>query len=83
MTKKEMIKQIQVAEAKAWKNLSWVKREFGVMSDQAKKARCSWQSLFDIREQLGIPGMPVAELIANDLMPFPYAEHDAAVEDKQ
>jgi hypothetical protein len=80
MTKKEMIKEIQVAEAKAWKTLGEMKDLFGAESDQAASYRSAWSALFDLRERMGIPSLSLTELIANDLLPVPRTgrEHDIA-----
>lgn len=69
MTKRELIKAIQVAEAKAWKELSEHKTIFGIDSDVANRTRAQWGVLFDLREALGIPGLPVTELIELGLTP--------------
>jgi hypothetical protein len=69
MTKKEMIKRIQVAEAIAWKTLGEMKDAFGTDSAEATAARRAWGAVFDLREQLGLPGLPVLELIQLNLLP--------------
>lgn len=69
MTKKEMIKRIQVAEAVAWKTLGEMKDAFGSESEEATAARRAWGSLFDLREQLGLSGLPVLELLELNLLP--------------
>jgi len=69
MTKTQMIKEIQVAEAKAWKTLGEMKDAFGTDSAEATAARRAWGSLFDLREQLGLPGLSVLELLEMGLLP--------------
>ena len=69
MTKRELIRAIQITEAAAWKTLGEMKDAFGVDSDQSARARSAWSSLFDLREQLGVSGLPVAELIQLNLLP--------------
>ena len=69
MTKTQMIKEIQVAEAKAWKTLGAMKDAFGTDSAEATAARRAWGALFDLREQLGLPGLSVLEMMQMDLLP--------------
>jgi hypothetical protein len=69
MTKRELITAIQVEEAKAWKQLGEVKDAFGVDSEQVARARSAWSSLFNLREQLGLPGLSLLELLEMDLLP--------------
>jgi hypothetical protein len=69
MTKTQMIKEIQVAEAKAWKTLGAMKDAFGADSAEATAARRAWGSLFDLRQQLGLEGLSVLEMMQMDLLP--------------
>ena len=69
LTKAEMIKAIQVAEATAWKELGVMKDMFGEDSEQAALYRRAWSAVFELREALGLAGLTVAELIERDLLP--------------
>ena len=69
MTKREMIKAIQVAEARAWKQLQDDKKLFGETSAITDITRNKWNPLFELREALGIPGLGVSDLIREDLLP--------------
>jgi hypothetical protein len=69
MTKTQMIREIQVAEAKAWKTLGEMKDAFGTDSAEATAARRAWASLFDLREQLGLEGLSVLEMARMNLLP--------------
>jgi hypothetical protein len=69
MTKQEMIHEIQVAEARAWKELGEIKAAFGTDAEQTTRARSAWHTLYTLREQLGLPGLPVLELIQLNLLP--------------
>ena len=68
MTKKEMILAIQVAEAKAWKELKSKKDTFGEDDSITKGARREWRTLFELQEQLGIKGLPIKQLVEMDLL---------------
>ena len=70
MTKKEMIKAIQVAEAKAWQTLQADKKTFGENHTITQISRNAWNPLFELRESLGIPGLGVADMIAEGVMPM-------------
>lgn len=54
MKKKEMIRVIQVAEAKAWKQYSLNKELYGADDEITKTSRIKWTCLFDLRQQLDI-----------------------------
>ncbi len=69
MTKTQMIKAIQVAEATAWKELGEMKDMFGEDSEQAASYRRAWSAVYELRESLGLAGLTVAELIERDLLP--------------
>ena len=63
MTKKEMIKEIQVAEAKAWKLYRVAhKHGAGYDAEHVDRLRSKWAGLFDLRERLGIASLGVREL---------------------
>ena len=68
MTKKEMIQAIQVAEAKAWKELKSNKKLYGENDPITNGARRAWRTLFELQEQLGIEGLPVKQLVEMDLL---------------
>jgi len=69
MTKQEMIHEIQVAEARAWKELGEIKDAFGTDAEQTTRARSAWHTLYTLREQLGIGGLPALELLRLQLLP--------------
>ena len=69
MTKREMIQTIQVAEAQAWKRFKEAQRRWGKEDELAGRLRGRWQVIYELREALGVEGLPVAELIALDLVP--------------
>ena len=69
MTKKQMVEQIQVAEAKAWKELQQAKKLWGQDDPITTRLRAQWSSVYELREALGIPPMDVESLIKKDLMP--------------
>jgi hypothetical protein len=68
MTKKEMILAIQVAEARAWKELSELKKSLSTDDDIVKATRRGWRTLFELRESMNVPGLPVRQLIEMDLL---------------
>jgi len=68
MTKKQMIQAIQVAEAKAWKELSELKKSLSTDDDIVKAARRGWRTLFELRESMNVPGLPVRQLIEMNLL---------------
>ena len=69
MTKKQLVEEIRLAEAKAWKEYQESKALWG--KDDAITVRCQakWMALFDLREALGVDPMPIDQLIAEDLVP--------------
>ena len=69
MTKKEMIQTIQVAEAQAWKELKRAQRLWGREDELTSKLRGQWRVVYELREALGVPGLPVDAMIALDLVP--------------
>jgi hypothetical protein len=70
MTKQEMIKQIQLAEAAAWQQLCRNRKAFGNDADCTDTSRKLWARLYDLLEAAGAPGLGVAEMVAEDLLPY-------------
>jgi hypothetical protein len=64
-----MIKEIQVAEAQAWKELKRSQHVWGSEDDLTNKLRGQWRVIYELRKAVGVKGLPVAELIALDLVP--------------
>jgi alcohol dehydrogenase class IV len=71
MKKQEMIKEIQVAEANAWKRLRDMEDAYGTNSEQTERARSAWDAIYALRETLGMPALSIFEMIAMDLLPMP------------
>ena len=73
MTKAQMIKDIQLAEARAWKHYRDLDaaacRDSSITMDQVTRSRTQWAALYDLREGLGIPSMPPATMTALNLFP--------------
>lgn len=69
MTKKQMVEQIQVAEAKAWKQFRVACKQLGGDDPITAKRRTVWIMLYDLREALGIEAMGVESLMKKDLLP--------------
>ena len=73
MTKAQMIKDIQLAEARAWKHYrdldAAAGRDSSITMDQVTRSRTQWAALYDLREGLGIPSMPPATMHALNLFP--------------
>jgi hypothetical protein len=73
MTKAQMIKDIQLAEARAWKHYrdldAAAGRDSSITMDQVTRSRTQWAALYDLREALGIPSMPPATMHALNLFP--------------
>ena len=63
-----MVEQIQVAEAKAWKELQEAKKLWGMDDPLTTKIRAQWSSVYELREALGIESLPVAELVTRNLI---------------
>ena len=74
MTKAQMIKDIQLAEARAWKHYrdldAAAGRDSSITMDQVTRSRTQWATLYDLREGLGIPSMPPSQMVALNLMPI-------------
>lgn len=68
MTKKEMIKEIQVAEAKAWKLFQEAKKLWGREDSITAKLGSKWNALHELRKELGIESLPVTELVTRNLI---------------
>lgn len=68
MTKKQLVEQIQVAEAKAWQVLQDAKQLWGDDDAFTQKRRAEWSTLYELREALGIPNLTVRELVARNLL---------------
>jgi hypothetical protein len=69
MTKKQMILAIQVAEAKAWKQLSEDRAILGNDHNITIRSRAEWSTLYDLRESLGLEGLSIIQLLEMDLLP--------------
>lgn len=63
MTKKEIIKAIQLAEAKAWSQYLSDKKLFGSDSNITSDSLKTWGPLYDLREELGIESLRVSDAI--------------------
>jgi hypothetical protein len=74
MTKTQMIKDIQLAEARAWKHYrdmdAAAGRDSSITVDMITRSRTQWSTLYDLREALGIPSMPVPQMRVLNLMPI-------------
>lgn len=72
MKKQEMIREIQLAEAQAWKayrDASVTLSKTGYSLEQIERLKNRWVALYDLREALGIPSLPVPQLFALNLVP--------------
>lgn len=73
MTKAQLIKDIQLAEARAWKEYrdldAAAGRDSSITMDRVTRSRTQWATLYDLRETLGIPSMPPAQMLALGLFP--------------
>ena len=74
MKKQEMIREIQLAEARAWKHYrdmdAAAGRDSSITMDMITRSRTQWSTLYDLREALGIPSLPVPQLFALNLVPL-------------
>ena len=74
MTKTQMIRDIQLAEARAWKHYrdmdAAAGRDSSITMDMITRSRTQWSTLYDLRESMGIPSMPVPQMRALNLMPI-------------
>jgi hypothetical protein len=57
-----MINQIQVAEAKAWKQYRSAQKHGGYDEAFIDRLRSKWSGIFDLRESLGLPPLAPREL---------------------
>jgi len=69
MTKKQLIEDIQVAEAKAWNQYQRDVKRSGKDDPITDRSRTTWAALYRLRESLGIPGMAVERLYDLNLLP--------------
>lgn len=69
MTKKQMVEQIQVAEARAWKDYRIARKVMGEDDSITARRRAAWCVVYDLREALGIEAMGVESLMKKDLLP--------------
>ena len=71
MTKKQMVEAIQIAEAKAWKDLRLASSELGndpgSFDPRIVGARREWSALYSLREEMGIPAMGITLLLEKGL----------------
>ena len=74
MTKTQMIRDIQLAEARAWKEYrdldAAAGRDSSITMDRVTRSRARWSTLYDLREAMGIPSLPVSQMVALNLMPI-------------
>ena len=75
MTKEQLIKGIQLAEAKAWKQLSEDRAILGNDHNITIRSRAEWATLYDLRGSLGLEGLPIIQLLEMDLLP----DHSVAI----
>ena len=69
MTKKQMVAEIQVAEAKAWKEYREAWHQFGKDEPITTRLGAQWSMLYELRDALGIPALSIQSLIEKDLVP--------------
>jgi|688.fasta_scaffold1656417_1 hypothetical protein len=69
MTKEQLIKGIQVAEAKAWKQLSEDRAILGNDHNITIRSRAEWATLYDLRRSLGLGALSNIQLLEMDLLP--------------
>jgi len=55
MTKAEMIRTIQAAEAEAWLRVKQAEAEFGIDDRFTARARGEWSAVYELMESMGIP----------------------------
>ena len=68
MTKRELIRSIQVAEAKAWQTLQDDKKTFGENHKVTEISRNQWSPVFELRQSLGIPSLAMSDCIAEGIV---------------
>ena len=70
MKKQEMIREIQLAEARAWKAYRDATVEsLGYSLEQIDRLKNRWVALYDLREEMGIPCLSVLQLFTMNLVP--------------
>jgi hypothetical protein len=69
MTKAELIKAIQITEARAWQTLQADKKTFGEDHKVTELSRSQWSPVYELRESLGIAAMSVRDMIAEGVLP--------------
>ena len=69
MTKKQMVEQIQVAEARAWKDYRIARKVMGEDDSITARRRGEWSTIHELKEQLGIASLGIRQLIDRDLVP--------------
>jgi hypothetical protein len=68
MTKRELIRSIQVAEAKAWQTLQDDKKTFGENHRVTEISRNQWSPVFELRQSLGIPSLAMSDCRAEGIV---------------
>ena len=68
MTKRELIRAIQVAEARAWQTLQDDKKTFGENHKVTEISRNQWSPVFELRQSLGIPSLAMSDCIAEGIV---------------
>lgn len=70
MTKKEMIKTLQVAEAKAWKDYCEFKAKYATVApDSVQARRVSWLAIDILLSEMSVPRFTPRELFEEGLVP--------------
>jgi hypothetical protein len=69
MTKKELIRAIQITEARAWQTLQADKKTFGENHKVTEISRNQWSPVFELRTALGIPSLGMSDMIAEGVLP--------------
>jgi hypothetical protein len=69
MTKKELIRAIQITEARAWQTLQADKKTFGEDHVVTAISRNAWSPVFELRTALGIPSLGMSDMIAEGVLP--------------
>jgi hypothetical protein len=55
MTKAEMIRTIQAAEAEAWLLVKQAEAEFGIDDRFTARQRAAWSTVYELMQTMGIP----------------------------
>jgi hypothetical protein len=69
MTKRELIRAIQITEARAWQTLQADKKTFGEDHVVTAISRNAWGPVFELRTALGIPSLGMSDCIAEGVLP--------------